>query len=101
MRAADPQMPAIPATICNVTNYGALGDGVKDNTTNIQNTINAASAAGGGIVEIPAGTFLSGPLTLSSKINLQIDSGAMLQMLPEVTSWPAHDAPLHRGIRSA
>ena len=45
-------MPVIPATIFNVTNYGAIGDGAKDNTTNIQNTINAANAAGGGIVEI-------------------------------------------------
>jgi hypothetical protein len=82
VHAANPAMPTIPATIFNVTNYAALGDGVKDNTTNIQNTINAANAAGGGIVEIPAGTFLSGPITLLSSINLQVDTNAMLQMLP-------------------
>jgi polygalacturonase len=81
-RAANPVLPTIPTNIFNVTNYGAIGDGVKDNTTNIQNTINAASAAGGGIVEIPAGTFLSGPITLFSRINLRVDSNAMLQMLP-------------------
>jgi polygalacturonase len=44
VRAANPAMPTIPATIFNVTNYGAIGDGAKDNTTNIQNTINAASS---------------------------------------------------------
>ncbi|MGA2786813.1 MAG: glycosyl hydrolase family 28 protein [Verrucomicrobiota bacterium] len=82
VRAANPAMPAIPAAIFNVTNYGAIGDGAKDNTTNIQNTINAASAAGGGIVEIPAGAFLSGPITLNSSINLRVDANAMLQMLP-------------------
>jgi hypothetical protein len=82
VHAANPAMPAIPATIFNVTNYGAIGNGLKDNTTNIQNTINAANAAGGGIVEIPAGTFLSGPITLLSSINLQVDTNAMLQMLP-------------------
>jgi len=82
VHATNPAMPTIPATIFNVTNYGAIGDGAKDNTTNIQNTINAASAAGGGIVEIPAGTFLSGPITLLSSINLQVDTNAMLQMLP-------------------
>jgi polygalacturonase len=82
VRAANPAMPTIPATIFNVTNYGAIGDGAKDNTTNIQNTINAANAAGGGIVEIPAGKFLSGPITLLSSINLQVDTNAMLQMLP-------------------
>jgi polygalacturonase len=82
VHAANPAMPAIPATIFNVTNYGAIGNGLKDNTTNIQNTIDAANAAGGGIVEIPAGTFLSGPITLDSCINLRVDANAMLQMLP-------------------
>jgi LEA14-like dessication related protein len=77
-----PAMPVIPPTVFNVTNYGAVGDGATDNTISIQNTINAASAAGGGIVEIPAGTYLSGPITLASKINLQIDTNALLQMLP-------------------
>ncbi|HEU5395524.1 MAG TPA: glycosyl hydrolase family 28 protein [Verrucomicrobiae bacterium] len=79
---ANPQMPVIPATVFNITAYGAVGDGVKDNTTNIQNAIIAANAAGGGMVEIPAGTFLSGPITLLSSINLRLDSGAMLQALP-------------------
>jgi hypothetical protein len=82
VHAANPAMPVIPSTVFNVTNYGAIGDGVKDNATNIQNTITAAIAAGGGVVEIPAGTFLSGPVALYSSINLQVDTNAMLQMLP-------------------
>jgi hypothetical protein len=82
VRAANPAMPNIPSTVFNVTNYGAIGDGITDNTISIQNAINAASAAGGGIVEIPAGTFLSGPLTPLSNINLQVDTNAILQMLP-------------------
>src|ERR1700722_10822656 len=73
VHAANPAMPVIPTTVFNITNYGGVGDGVKDNTTNIQNTINAANAAGGGIVEIPAGTFLSGPITLTNNIDLQVD----------------------------
>ena len=89
---AVPPLPSInTANIFNVTNYGAVGDGVAVNTTAIQNAINAATAAtagvGGGTVEIPAGTFLSGPLTMKNKVNLQVDSGAMLQMLPYGT-WP-------------
>ncbi len=80
--AANPALPVIPSSIFNVTNYGAIGDGMKDNTTNIQSTIDAASAAGGGIVEIPAGTYLSGPITLKSSIDLQVDANATLEMLP-------------------
>ncbi|HEY1664028.1 MAG TPA: glycosyl hydrolase family 28 protein [Verrucomicrobiae bacterium] len=82
VHAANPAMPVIPSTLFNVTNYGAVGDGMKDNTTNIQSTIEAASAAGGGIVEIPPGTYLSGPITLRSSIDLQVDTNATLEMLP-------------------
>ncbi len=73
-----------------VTNpaYGAVGDGVATNTTAIQNAINAAMAGGatnglsGGTVEFPPGTYLSGPLTLGNNVNLQLDDGAILRMLP-------------------
>ena len=75
-------LPVIPNQTFYVTNYGATGDGVATNTVAIQNTINAASLAGGGTVRITPGVYLSGPLTLSNSINLQIDAGAMLQMLP-------------------
>jgi hypothetical protein len=79
---ADPALPVIPNQTFVITTYGAVGDGVTTNTTAIQNAINAASTSGGGTVEIPAGTFLCGPLTMKSSINLQLDSGALLRMLP-------------------
>jgi PKD repeat protein len=83
---ADPPLPSIPATNFLVTAFGAIGDGLTNNAPAIQNAINAAAAAGGGTVEIPANgtlsTYWSGPINLASGINLQIDSGAMLQMLP-------------------
>ena len=68
--------------------YNAVGDGVATNTTAIQNAINAATLGGtvnglsGGTVEIPPGIYLSGPLTMKSSVNLQIDAGAILRMLP-------------------
>jgi polygalacturonase len=82
VRAVNPAMPAIPTNVFVVTDYGAVGDGVKDNTTSIQKTIDSTKAAGGGIVEIPAGTFLSGPVTLFSRMNLRVDAGGTLRMLP-------------------
>ncbi len=88
-------MPAAPAlpnintnNIVNITSFGAVSSTTLTNTTAIQNAINAATAGGttnglsGGTAEIPAGTYLSGPLTLANNVNLQLDSGAILRMLP-------------------
>jgi polygalacturonase len=68
--------------------YGAVGDGVTTNTTAIQNAINAAAAGPttngltGGTVRVPPGVFLCGPLALKNYVNLQLDAGAVLRMLP-------------------
>ena len=89
-----PTLPTIPAGTFNVTNYGAIGDGVTISTIGISNAIVAASAAGGGTVEIPAaaGAYLCGPLLYRSSVNLQIDGGATLKMLP-YGQWPGGTSP--------
>ena len=82
---AAPALPNIPAYSTNVTQapYNANPNGIVTNTTAIQNAINDVSGLGGGTVEIPGpGIYLTGPLTMKSKINLQIDAGATLRMLP-------------------
>jgi hypothetical protein len=75
--------PTIPNAVFNITTYGASA-AAADNTAAIQATITAASHAGGGIVEIPAAAqdWECGPITLANNIDLQIDWGATLQMLP-------------------
>jgi len=77
---ANPTLPVIPSGTFNITSYGA-STGSANNATAIQNAINAAETAGGGTVQVPSGTFLSGPITLNSKINLNLASGATLKML--------------------
>ncbi|HWD18779.1 MAG TPA: glycosyl hydrolase family 28 protein [Verrucomicrobiae bacterium] len=80
---AAPTLPVIPAAVYNVAAYGAVGDGVATNTVAIQGAINAAKTnTAGGAVEIPAGIFLCGPILLANGVNLQLDSGAILRMLP-------------------
>ena len=78
----NPALPVIPDGSFNIANYGAIGDGVTTNTAAIQAAINAANDAGGGTVEVPAGIFLSGPIRMGSSINLHLDGGAVLRMLP-------------------
>lgn len=56
--------------IYNVLNYGAAGDNTTDDTTAIQNTINAVPSDGG-IVAFPAGTYkITSALTLRSNLIL-------------------------------
>ena len=77
-----PTLPTIPDKTFNIKNYGAVGDNATDNTKAIQEAINAAGIAGGGKVIIPAGEYLCGPFQFTNNLNLQIDSAAILRMLP-------------------
>ena len=84
LRAADvkPDLPKIPDRSFNVRDHGAKGDGTTNDTAALRATIEAAHRAGGGIVEVPAGNYLSGPLELFSQLNLHLAAGATLTMLP-------------------
>lgn len=56
----------------NVANAGAVGDGVTDNTAAFQQLMDKAHAAGGGIVNVPAGKFrINGNLVIPAGVTLQ------------------------------
>jgi hypothetical protein len=56
--------------VYNVKDYGAVADGSTDDRAAIQSAIDAAAAAGGGIVFMPAGTYVVGanPTTPTNNI---------------------------------
>lgn len=62
----------------NIKNYGAKGDGVTLDTQPIQDAIDEALQKGGGVVEVPAGTYKIGTLILKDNINLHLQPGAIL-----------------------
>lgn len=69
--------------VYNVKTYGgAKGDGVTDDTTAIQNTINAASSAGGSKVFVPPGTYMCRPLNLATGVEFWgAGQGTVLKMV--------------------
>jgi len=64
------------ASTCNVTSYGATGNGSTKDTTAIQKAITAC--AGGGTVVFPGGKYLTAPLFLKSSVTLDVESGATI-----------------------
>src|SRR5476649_466525 len=62
-------------------NYGAKANGAGDNTLAIQQAIDTAAAAGGGLVELGKGVYLSGPLELKSGVNLHLSADTTLKAI--------------------
>lgn len=84
-----PILPAITSanTITITDNAYGASTASTDNTKNIQAALNAVPSTGGMVV-IPSGTFLCGPLTIKSKTILHFNEGAVLKLLPYGTYPP-------------
>ncbi|MCC7085436.1 MAG: peptidylprolyl isomerase [Pirellulales bacterium] len=79
----------------NVFDFGAVGDGVADDTAAIQAAIDAAIADGGGVVYIPAGTFaVSASLVVQEASNVHIIGAGkgqtVLVSAPDLGSYTFH-----------
>ncbi|HKB43178.1 MAG TPA: glycoside hydrolase family 28 protein [Chitinophagaceae bacterium] len=72
----------------NIMNYGAIADGITLNTKSISNAIAAINKKGGGVVLVPAGFWLTGPIELKSNINLYLAKNALLQFTADFNQYP-------------
>ena len=71
-----------PATTFNVKHFGATGNGVTDDTTNIQKAITACGVAGGGFVDFPPGNYaISAALNIGNGTSASVStvSGIVLR----------------------
>ena len=76
-----PSIPSITAAnTFTITDYGA-STASSDNTEAVQKALNAVPSTGGMVV-IPMGTWLCGPLTMNAKTVLHLAKGAILKLLP-------------------
>jgi len=93
---ADPCKAPAPASrrTVNVKDkaFGALGNGVRNDTSAIQRAIDAVQGTGGTVV-VPPGTYMVDPvasqnagLRMGSDMTLRLQSGAVLKAMSTVTS---------------
>jgi polygalacturonase len=75
----------------NVREFGALGDGRRKDTAALQAAIDACAKAGGGLVYVQAGRYLTGSIQLRSHITFEVGRGAVLLGSEDPADYPLRD----------
>lgn len=89
------KLAARPFGVFDVRDFGAVGTGRALDTKAIQSAIDAAGQSGG-MVYFPPGTYLTGTLTLKSRVSLHLEAGATLLGSTNLADYPA----IHPAFRS-
>lgn len=84
--------PKFKKDTINIKKSGAVPDGYFLNTKIINGAIEALSKKGGGVVLVPAGLWLTGPVVLKNNINLHIATGATLLFTDDKSQFPLVEA---------
>ncbi|SPE29889.1 Pectate lyase [Candidatus Sulfopaludibacter sp. SbA3] len=82
------QPPKFPDHKFEIVRYGAAADGHTDSSDAIRQAIEDCSAAGGGTVVVPRGTFLTAAIHLKSHTNLRLEEGAILRFYTDPKRYP-------------
>jgi len=90
--------PTFPARAFPVTRYGAKSDGVTDSSAAFRRAIAACAAAGGGRVVVEGGTFLTGPIHLRSRVNLEVKEGATIKFLTDPKAYEQYVLTRFEGV---
>jgi polygalacturonase len=92
--------PVFKKDTFNITDYGAVADGLTLNTSRIDKAITACSTKGGGVVVVPGGIWLTGPIAMKSNVNLHIERDAILLFTTDFNQYPLVEGT-YEGKRSA
>lgn len=69
---------SVKASVYNILDYGAVSDTTKLSTESVQRAIDSCTAAGGGTVLVPSGSYKIGSIFLKSYVTLELENGATL-----------------------
>jgi hypothetical protein len=82
-------------TLC-ITAFGAVPDGITLNTKAINSAIDACSKKGGGVVLVPAGLWMTGPVVMKSNVNPSPQPGGYPSFYPRQNPVRPHRRVLRR-----
>ncbi len=80
--------PKFKKDTISIIKYGAITDGNTLNTIPIITAIDVLSKKGGGVVMVPAGLWLTGPIVLKNNINLYLATGSTLLFTGDFDQYP-------------
>jgi polygalacturonase len=80
--------PVIPSNTVSILEFGAVSGGQELCTAAFAKAIEALSQKGGGRVVVPRGTWLTGPITLKSNIDLFTEAGALVLFSSDKSLYP-------------
>lgn len=72
----------------NITDFGAIADGITKNTEAFAKAIDDVSSKNGGRVIVPRGIWLTGPITLKSNVNLHLEAGSLIVFSKDFDDYP-------------
>lgn len=82
------QQPVFPKYTVSIEDFGAVGNGKNLCTDAFAKAMDAVSAKGGGIINVPIGVWFTGPIVFKSNINLHLEAGAIILFSPDKNLYP-------------
>lgn len=80
--------PVFKDKVYSIADYGAVANGTSDNTAVFKKAIKACAENGGGVVSVPAGKYLTGPIHLDNNINLRLEEGSEILFSTNSADYP-------------
>ena len=75
---SQPTLPTIPNNQVSIKDCGGLGDGISMNTEAFEKAISKLNKMGGGHLNVPAGIYLTGLISLKDNIDLHLEKNAII-----------------------
>ncbi|MBP5172039.1 MAG: glycoside hydrolase family 28 protein [Bacteroidales bacterium] len=91
-------MLPLQAETLSILKVGGKNDGKTLNTQAIAKGIDQLAAKGGGTLYFPAGTYLTGPITMKSNITLYVEAGATLSFTDDFDQYMPYVEMRYEGV---